>query len=116
MPLPQELEVWYVLPALRRALALELKKLGNSQKKISTQLGITESAVSQYLSKKRGTELLFPQKIRLELVTAAKTISTGGDALTQLMKLTDRCRQEKVLCQLHKQQEHVPENCKICLE
>ena len=47
--MPQEIEVWYIIPAVRRELAKSMVKIGLKQKQIAVTLGITEAAVSQYL-------------------------------------------------------------------
>jgi predicted transcriptional regulator len=66
--MPQEVEVWYVLPAIRRELAKVMKTKvvhrknedGDmvdhkiTQKEIARMLGVTEPAITQYLLKKRG--------------------------------------------------------------
>jgi predicted transcriptional regulator len=49
---PCELIVWYVIPTIRAELAKEMIKLGLSQKEVSERLGITQSAVSQYVKDK----------------------------------------------------------------
>jgi len=54
MKLPCEEALWYVLPQIRADLARELIKNGSSQKETAQLLGLTPSAVSQYLHKKRG--------------------------------------------------------------
>ncbi len=66
--MPQEVEVWYVLPAIRRELAKIMKtkvvtrtnedgeKVDHkvTQKEIARMLGVTEPAITQYLLKKKG--------------------------------------------------------------
>ena len=51
---PQEIEVWYVLPAIRKELVVTLKEKNLTQKKIAEFLNITEAAVSQYIKQKRA--------------------------------------------------------------
>ncbi|MEM4523525.1 MAG: helix-turn-helix domain-containing protein, partial [Archaeoglobaceae archaeon] len=46
--------VKYILPALRAHLARELFKRGFKMKDVAEMLGLTQAAVSQYLSSKRG--------------------------------------------------------------
>ena len=55
MELPQEIELWYVIPSLRKALVTVLKKKGMKQKDIAPLLGISEPAVSQYMKDKRAS-------------------------------------------------------------
>lgn len=66
--MPQEVEVWYVLPSIRRELAKVMKtkvvtrinedgeKVDHkvTQKEIARMLGVTEPAITQYLLKKKG--------------------------------------------------------------
>ena len=52
---PCEVITWYILPAIRRELATKLvKEHGITQKKTAELLGLTDAAISQYVSKKRG--------------------------------------------------------------
>jgi hypothetical protein len=51
---PCESAVKYKVPAIKAELARKLKKQGKSQKEIAAILGVTEAAVSQYLSGKRA--------------------------------------------------------------
>ena len=61
--MPQEVELWYLIPALRREIAkILVKDYDLSQVEIAKILKITESAVSQYLKEKRGNELKFTEK------------------------------------------------------
>ncbi|MCS7119160.1 MAG: transcriptional regulator [Archaeoglobaceae archaeon] len=46
--------VKYVLPALRAMVARELLKRGFRMKDVAEMLGLTQAAVSQYISYKRG--------------------------------------------------------------
>lgn len=48
---------WELLPSVRRYVALELRRRGKSVSYIARILGLTKSAVSQYLKGKRGGEL-----------------------------------------------------------
>ena len=55
MKTPCEIIVWQILPVIRKEFAkslIENHKL--TQRKVAEKLGITEAAVSRYLSKKRG--------------------------------------------------------------
>ena len=53
---PQEVEVFYLLPTLRKEIAKALKTRGHDQKRIAAMLGVTDAAVSQYISGKRGSD------------------------------------------------------------
>jgi predicted transcriptional regulator len=53
---PCESAVKYKVPAIKAELARKLKKECKSQKEIAKLLGVTEAAVSQYLSGKRANK------------------------------------------------------------
>ncbi|TET12217.1 MAG: hypothetical protein E3J86_00775, partial [Candidatus Thorarchaeota archaeon] len=91
--MPQEVEVWYVLPAIRRELAKvmktkvvqradvdgEVKEHKITQKEIARMLGVTEPAITQYLLKKkdkrsRGDQVKMPDQILREIDKSADTM------------------------------------------
>ncbi len=91
--MPQEVEVWYVLPAIRRELAKvmktkvvqradvdgEVKEHKITQKEIAKMLGVTEPAITQYRLKKkdkrsRGDQITMPDPILREIDKSADTM------------------------------------------
>ncbi|MBI2133303.1 hypothetical protein HYU11_01330 [Candidatus Woesearchaeota archaeon] len=115
MVLPQEIEIWYVIPALRRELALELVR-GHSmpQKRIASVLGLTEAAVSQYVCLKRGAKVHFPRSLRREIALSAKRIANGSDAMRELMGLSGNQLVRSLVCTLHRKGNPSLRNCRIC--
>jgi len=84
-----EESVWYLLPLIRKEFAKSLiKDHGLTQRKAAEKLGITESAVSQYVSKKRGDFKVNDVAIRREIKESTKRIMNGD---IQVMK-TETCR------------------------
>ena len=69
---PQEVEVFYFIPAIRKRMAIVFKKQGLQQKEIAQILGITGAAVSQYLHEKRAKEFKLPKKIAKEIEESCK--------------------------------------------
>jgi len=59
METPCQKIVWDLVPAIRASLAIELVKRGQSQAASAKLLGIAPSAVSQYISGKRGYRIEF---------------------------------------------------------
>lgn len=59
METPCQKIVWDLVPAIRASLAIELVKKGQSQATSAKLLGIAPSAVSQYISGKRGYRIEF---------------------------------------------------------
>ena len=73
--MPQEVEVWYLIPAIRRELTkIFLSEFKINQKQISDILGVTESAVSQYQNSKRAQDLKFSKKEIEKIKIFAKKI------------------------------------------
>ncbi len=71
--MPQEIEVRYILPAIRKQLTIALAKDGLKQNQIARLLNITPAAVSQYIKEKRGTTN-FPKNIQEEINNSTKLI------------------------------------------
>lgn len=74
MKSPCEEIVWDVLPSIRAAIAGELIKRGLSQKEVSTILGITPPAVSQYVTKKRGYGIQFDDEVLADILELANDL------------------------------------------
>ena len=74
---PCEIVVWYVIPSIRSKLAKELLNLGMKQKDISELLDITQPAVSQYISDKRGHEIDFAPEVEQYIKDMAKDMKNG---------------------------------------
>jgi len=90
MKLPCEEAIWYTLPRIRADIARELVKTGLSQKDAADKLGITASAVSQYLSKKRGNHIKMPEDYDQLIKKAALDIKQTGDTRV-IQKVLCRC-------------------------
>ncbi|HJJ91070.1 MAG TPA: transcriptional regulator [Methanocorpusculum sp.] len=69
--------VWDIIPAIQAALAAELVSRGISQIKVAKSLLVAPSAVSQYLSGKRGSRIVFDDKIRELIGQLAEDINSG---------------------------------------
>jgi len=112
--LPQELEVWYVLPALRKELAAAMKEKGLNQKEISKKLGISEPAVSQYFKKKRANEISFDKRIKERIKESAEKIIKGKKMLFEIDRLCRLIKKENILCDIHKKFCKIQKGCAIC--
>ena len=115
MKMPQEFEVWYIIPAIRKGLAEEMLKRDLRQKEIAGRLGITEAAVSQYMKSKRAGGIRLGRAIDREIKASAGRIIEGMDALGEMHRLTELCRKGKVLCRVHRKMGQAPQGCRICL-
>ncbi len=115
--MPQEIEVWYLIPGIRRELAKTLLEKHNmNQKQISEILNITESAVSQYLKAKRGSEMKFDEGgIQLIEDAARRIISQKLEVNKEIYRLCVSFRGGESLCEFHRKQDSsVEDDCKLC--
>lgn len=115
--MPQEIEVWYLIPALRKELTKSLvKEQKLSQKAVAKILGITDAAVSQYMSNKRGSEIKFSSQDKNKIAVCAKQISkTPKNAQTEFYRLTKSFRGSSCLCAAHKKiDKNLPKACRLC--
>ncbi|QUH22494.1 helix-turn-helix domain-containing protein [Methanobacterium alkalithermotolerans] len=116
---PCEMVVWYVIPTIRSELAKELLKLGMKQKEISKLLDITQPAVSQYISDKRGHGIKFNDHIMAMIKEFAHDLkeetATQQDIIPRTCKICKMIKTEDVLCQIHKEKDKIPADCTACL-
>lgn len=74
--LPQEIEVWYIIPKVRKELALQLvNKHKLSYEKSGDLLGISKAAVSQYISNKRANKISISKEIQKEVEISAELLA-----------------------------------------
>ena len=102
--LPQENEVWYIIPALRKELAKQLtKKHEMSYEKAGLILGISKAAVSQYLSNKRANKIKLTPEVKKEVTKSAKIIAENNKmALTEMQRLLKFMKDKKCSCEVCK--------------
>ncbi|MFA5993017.1 MAG: winged helix-turn-helix transcriptional regulator [Candidatus Pacearchaeota archaeon] len=115
--MPQELDVWYLLPAIRRELAqVFIKDCKISQKEIAEILGLTESAISQYVQSKRANELKFsPTEKIIIKKTAEKILKDKKNVRSYIYHLSQILRKSKCLCKIHKKYEkNLSCDCNVC--
>jgi len=102
MKSPCEIIVWEVLPGIRAALAEEMIKKGLSQNEIAKMLGITQAAVSQYTSKKRGSWFTFQEDAKEEIKKLADDLVHGtvDDLVMRICTICMKVRTEGSVCKL----------------
>jgi len=115
MSLPQEIEVWFIIPAIRRELAKAMMKSGLKQKDIAKKLGVTAAAISQYLKSKRASEVRFDSGMAKEIEKSAGKIIKGNNVMKETQRLVRLCRKDGVVCKIGKKLGNTPENCKACI-
>jgi uncharacterized protein len=116
---PCEIVVWYVIPTIRSELAKELLNLGMKQKEISELLDITQPAVSQYISDKRGHGLKFNDETQNLIREFAKGLVeekyNQRDIIPHVCQICKKVKTDEILCQLHKEKGKMPTDCDACM-
>lgn len=95
-----ETAIWNILPVIRKEFAKSLIENHRfNQRKVADVLGLTEAAVSRYLSGKRGNSEISDNKILEEIQKSTNRIVEGNDTTV----LAEICR----ICTLLKSSELV---------
>jgi len=109
--LAQEIETFYLIPAIRKALVKLMVKDGLQKKDICEKLKITKSAVSQYLSDKRGKNFILKEEL---LVETCKNIINGENQIIEIQKLIHNLKKSKQMCLIYEQNNMRPDDCDVC--
>jgi len=100
MKTPCEIIVWNIVPIIRKEFAKKLiENHGLTQRKTADKLGITEAAVSRYISGKRGVLEICDNEILKEIAESAKRIAQEN----KLSVIEETCR----ICKLLKSREFI---------
>ncbi|ETA68755.1 MAG: uncharacterized protein PWQ51_1598 [Methanolobus sp.] len=100
MKLPCQMIVWDVLPAIRAAIAEELMNCGLSQQEIAKELDMAPSAVSQYLSKKRGYRIVLEENVKVSIRELAEDMKANkvDDLASRICGICRQLREEGQEC------------------
>ncbi|WP_305554657.1 transcriptional regulator [Methanobrevibacter sp. V74] len=116
---PCEIVVWYVIPAIRSELAKELLNLDMKQKDVSKLMDITQPAVSQYITDKRGSGIKLDDNVKDMIKEFARQLSEGEATKVDLIPRTcNICKNVKtsdVLEQLNIDKSELGEDCQTCM-
>ena len=115
---PQEIEVWYIMPAIRKELCKVLLDNHNfTQKEIAKSLDITEAAVSQYKKDKRGQHVNLPEGVISEIKkSASKIANETSTVFRETQNVLNYIRDTSTICDIHKiLDDNVESDCKECI-
>ena len=119
--MPQDIEVRYILPAIRRELArIFIQEHKLNQKEAAKILGLTEAAVSQYQHSKRAKEVVFSNNIVDEIKASANRIlgekSNKQRLIAETYRISNLATVKQILCDIHRAQSKDLENCNVCFD
>ena len=119
MKAPCEIVVWYVIPAIRSELAKELLNLGMKQKDVSEIMSITQPAVSQYITDKRGSGVKLDDNVKNMIKEFAGELydgsSTKYDLISRTCYICKHIKTADVLEQLGMDASDFGEDCETCI-
>ncbi|ATW89169.1 hypothetical protein halTADL_2429 [Halohasta litchfieldiae] len=123
LQLPSEIVVDRFLPTARSMLAVELDDRGLPQQEIATKLGISQAAVSKYLSGKQTGEPRFADNPRMveTIEYIAEGFATGTlddyEALSELLDLIRAFEDRGPICAVHEEEMPALEGmgCDLCV-
>ena len=111
---PQEVEVFYIIPAIKRELAVSMKELGYKQKDIAKKLHATEPAISYYLASKRAVEFQFTSVIKKEIKESVSKIKDSKTLTAVIQDLLKKINKSKATCSICKKKVLLEDDCNIC--
>lgn len=114
MDTPQEVEVWFVLPALRREFVLAFKNKGLKQKEIAKIMHVTEAAISQYVKKKRGNEVTFEDNIIASIKKTVSRTVNNYDYRFAFHTILKKYKDSRLICNICNSQINTPIGCDVC--
>jgi len=107
MKIPCEIVVWQVLPLIRREMARELVNVhGMKQAEVARKFGVTDAAISQYLTKKRGGEYssagMYEQFLAEIRDSARRIVEEGADFDKEMCYLCGAVKRIGLLAEIYR--------------
>jgi predicted transcriptional regulator len=100
--LPQEIEVWYIIPAIRRELSkCMIRDYKVTYENVGLMLGISKAAVSQYLKGKRASKIKLHVRAMDEVCkSCGKLVKNKSDAVNEIGKILKFIREKNLHCEV----------------
>ena len=99
--LPQEIEVWYIIPAIRREMAICFSREHKiSYDDIALMMGLTKSVISMYIAGKRAERIkMHPKAIEKVKVSCDRIIKNKSTIVKEISRVLDIIKREKLHCE-----------------
>jgi len=100
--LPQEIEVWYIIPAIRKELSKDLiREHGITYEKTGKLLGLTKAAICQYLSNKRAKKIFLHPKAIVEVKrSAGNIVNRKSNSVKEIQRVLRIIRKKDLHCEV----------------
>jgi len=102
--LPQEIEVWYIIPAIRKELSKVLiSEYKLSYEKTGNLLGVSKAAISQYISNKRANNVKLSDGIKKEVKKSAGIMAADPkSAIFEIQRILEVMKNTNCSCNVCK--------------
>lgn len=102
--LPQEIEVWYIIPKIRKEMANRfIEKYKMTYEKTGDLLGVTKAAVSQYVKNKRANKIKISKEISKEIeLSVDRVYKKESNAVSEIQHLLRKMKETKCSCDVCK--------------
>jgi predicted transcriptional regulator len=92
--LPQEIEVWYIIPAIRSWISkCMIEDFDASYEKIGKVLGVSRAAISQYVKGKRAAKIKLPNELGPKILASCKVLHKDETkAIEEIDKILEHIR------------------------
>ena len=96
--LPQEIEVWYVIPAIRSWIARCLiEDFNASYERVGNILGVSRAAISQYVKGKRAAKIKLPKELGPKIMNTCKLLNKDeSKSVEEINKILSHIRMKSV--------------------
>ncbi|MEK6968590.1 MAG: hypothetical protein AABX51_08245 [Nanoarchaeota archaeon] len=112
---PQEVEVWYLLPAIRKQLVIAMINKGLKQKDVAKHLKLTDAAISQYMHNKRAADLRLPEHLIKKIdKSALKIMSKESSLQKEVQDIVHSMRDSKFICGVCRNCTGASSDCGVC--
>ncbi len=100
--LPQEIEVWYIIPAIRRDMAICFSQEHKiSYDNIALMMGLTKAAISQYIGGKRVEKIkMHPKALEEVKISCGQVIKNKSTVIKEIVRILDIIKRKKWHCEL----------------
>lgn len=96
--LPQEIEVWYVIPTIRSMIShCLIKEFDLTYEEAGKILGVSRAAVCQYIKGKRAMKIKFPKELNSRILSSCKVlIKDETKIIEELEKILNHIKNQEV--------------------
>lgn len=100
--LPQEIEVWYIIPAIRREMAMCFSREHKiSYDNVALMMGLTKAAISQYIAGKRVERIkIHPKALEEVKISCNRVVKNKSNVAKEILRVLEIIKKKKLHCEM----------------